>query len=255
MQVAKGKNCPIELCVIIADNSSEFIQISNNDRYMFDLKHISTHDNLGYIGAVTYAIKEQNITLKDWDLLIVSNVDLLLDLSFFQELYSSYLNKQDFIGWIAPCIYSKHEKRDRNPKIMQRPTMDRMSLLCYLYKYPILYDIYTHTLYKLKKHQQNHWKAENEGDGYIYAGHGSFMIFTNGFIREYNNNIVYPSFLFGEEIFFAEEILKKDLKVKYCPNIIVYDDEHISTGRLNKRSVYQYNYNSMHYLKETYFNE
>jgi GT2 family glycosyltransferase len=232
--------------VVIADNSDNYFSI-NIDQIQINYKQYKTGNNLGYIGAVHLSIKKLNINLYSYNYFIISNVDILLDICFFENLLK--IEVVSNIGWIAPCIYSEYENRDRNPKIMHRPTRKKMELLALLYKYPILYHLYANIFYFIRK--KNVKQSEKCS---IYAGHGSCMIFTNSLLKSYSD-FYYPSFLFGEEIFFAEILKKYNFKTYYHPQIKVIDSDHINTKNLHRKLFYRWNYNSINILIKLFFNE
>lgn len=236
-----SKDVDIQLKVIVSDNSMSRNSLMPQSK--FELCHVYTDANLGYLGAVTYAIEQCNIVLSDWDYFIISNVDLELEQSFFKRLIEAEYDSN--VGWIAPAIISRSENKNRNPKIINRYTLKRLNLLAMMYKFPIIHYLYTLLLYKRQRTSvSNHTQ--------IYAGHGSIMIFTHEFISKYDN-IKYPCFLFGEEIFFAEELREHNLQTVYNSSIICYDDDHISTSKMKRRVYYKANYESLKYLISKYY--
>lgn len=102
------------------------------------------------------------------------------------------------------------------------------------------------TVYKRKKLSPSYPQME------IYAGHGSFMMFTNSFFQRYPR-LDYPIFLFGEELYFAEVIKNLDMKVLYEPSLRVIDNEHVSTSTLKKKSYFKYNQESIKYILDTFY--
>ena len=87
----------------------------------------------------------------------------------------------------------------------------------------------------------------------IYAPHGSFVIFTHKFIKK-NNKFNYPMFLFGEEIYVAEKSREYNLDVIYLPDLVVFDDEHVSTSLMRPEIYRSYNYKALSYiLRHFYF--
>ena len=228
--------------VIIADNSSVYVSL---DLDCFSSINIwqKQFDNLGYLGATQKVINDlDNVT--DYDYVAISNVDLQLSEDFFKVLNS--IDVSHDTAWIAPQIYSHEEDRDRNPKVIARYSKNRLKMLYYMYKYPILFYLYTATAYKRKKLAPKY----NEMD--IYAGHGSFMLLTSNFFKEYKR-IDYPIFLFGEELFLAELIRKKGMKVRYIPSLRLEDNEHVSTSRMKKRFYFKCNTESIKYILDKFY--
>ena len=78
------------------------------------------------------------------------------------------------------------------------------------------------------------------------------MMLTKRFFEEYER-IEYPLFLFGEEMFLAELIRKKNLKVRYVPDLCVVDKEHTSTSRMRKKEYYKYNLDSIDYIIKNFY--
>lgn len=229
--------------IYLADNSTDK-QLIHYENFITDSMQIKYFnlDNLGYFGSA-FKIYNNNNDIQSSDYLIISNVDVAVDKSFFYELFATNIDKN--VAWAAPKIYSEYEKRDRNPKIIKRPSKKKMSLYLLLYKFPIIYYMYNLTLFKRKRNTVSTSSS-------IYAGHGSFIILTSYFLK-YNNDINYPCFLFGEEIFLAEIIKKQKKIVNYYPNIVIYDDDHVSTKLMKKKDFFKYNYAAINYLRNAFY--
>ena len=117
-----------------------------------------------------------------------------------------------------------------------------------MYKLPLFYYMYYKLIYKISRRNIKITSRQ-----LIYAGHGSFMIFTNKFLEQ-NSTFKFPSFLFGEEIFFAELCKISNLKVVYRPEIEIVDIDHTSTSKLNRKVFFKMNYESMSIITKQYFN-
>ena len=232
----------LQVCLCIADNSSLKKDVDISVYMNFEVKLYSLN-NWGYWGGASTIL--QKVDIEQYDYISISNVDLLLDKSFWDNFL--LLNVPENVGWIAPSIYSELEQRDKNPKIQSRYSRNKMFLFQLLYKYPIFHKLYIATFYKRKKIRT--CVSEKK---MIYAGHGSFIILTKHFFSSFPN-IDYPVFLFGEEIFLAELMLRHNLKVWYVPSLKIWDIEHSSTGAIKKKSYYYYNYEAITYLKNTFY--
>lgn len=229
------------ITVVIADNSleKEYIKQEYDN---IDIIY-NSYNNLGYLGGASAIIN--NIDVSKYDYIIISNVDIIIDDNFFNDL-SDYPITND-VAWIANKIWSNEENRDRNPKILERYSKKQLNTILMLYKYPILDWIYKITLYRRKSSKLKFYKERE-----IYAGHGSFIILTKKFFSRYEK-IVYPIFLFGEEIYLAELIKKAGMRVCYCPKIKVYDNEHISTREMKKNIYYKCNKEAIEYIIKEFY--
>lgn len=230
--------------VMIADNSSELKDIPCS-LYNHILVKRKTFPNVGYLGAAQAIINEID-NIEDYDFVVISNVDILMAPDFLIKLETKKISED--IAWVATKIWSEDEKRDRNPKVLRRYSKRKLQFINLLYRYPILDWIYTNTMYRRKKI----YNPSPECD--LYAGHGSFMLFTRSFFKHYTK-IHYPIFLFGEEVFFAELITKAGLRVHYYPDLVVNDMEHVSTGKMKKKFYYKCNKESVDYILKTFYNE
>lgn len=236
-----------DLKVVVVDNSKENSKIDTSC-FSYSIDYLYKGKNLGYLGAAECGIKSESECLDQYDYIAISNVDLQLDKFFFVRLSElNITNKQ--IGCIAPQILSKYENADRNPKIIYRPSHKNMRRLKLMYRYPLLHYLYTNIFYQLRRKH----KMKFTGD-YIYASHGSFLLFTNSF-SFFLKTFSFPSFMFGEEIFFAENLRELSLKTLYCRSLVVYDSDHVSTKNLKRKQYYEWNYQSLSKLTSMYFNE
>lgn len=232
----------VSVHVIVADNSTccQNVEISDSKVKIQTI----TYNNIGYLGAAQiaiYSIKD----LDTFDYVAISNVDLLVKEDFFEQLSTIVVDKKT--AWIAPQIWSDYEDRDRNPKIIKRYSKKKLQILNLLYQYPILDWMYTNTFYKKKSKYRTYREQK------IYAGHGSFILLTNEFFKCCHIN--YPIFLFGEELYLAELIMRAGLRVHYYPKLVVYDMEHVSTGKMKKIFYYKCNKESIDYILKTFYNE
>lgn len=230
----------IYINVVVADNSSEkqnFNFTFSNFNYQ-----IVQLPNLGYFGGAFEIINSMNA--KDFDYTIISNVDVKYDIKSITKLVN--LPKENNIAWIAPQIFSSLKNKDNNPQRLYRCSKIKLQLLLLMYKLPFLCKLYQKTLYK------RHRQSESTKSGtQIYCGHGSVIILTSNFFDNYSN-VKYPIFLYGEEIFLAELIMQKSLKVIYYPEIIFYDEEHVSTKKLGKK-YFEYNYKAIKYILSEFY--
>lgn len=235
--------------VSIVDNSTERKKINASS---FDIEgklnvSIIESENLGYFGSALKVYNEHS-NINTYDYIFITNVDLQVNTDFFYILNSLDINEN--VAWIAPSIFSKFENRDKNPQRINRCSKIKLQLLYLLYSFPIIERFYSKIIYpkrKGKRVNQKQFQSQN-----IYCGHGSFIILTRQFIK--NNSILnYPCFLFCEELFLGEIIKNEGLKVIYEPSLKIFDDEHVSTGKLSSRNYYKYNRTSLSWILHTFY--
>ena len=156
-------------------------------------------DNRGYLGG---ALSIYNAKAQGYDFVSISNVDLKLAPDFFEQLVK--INVSD-TGWLAPDIYTDKINRHENPCMLARPTKRNFIIWNIIYSSTLIYRLY-HALYVLKSQKTKEYPPCE-----IYAGHGSFMLFTRAFVAQYPE-LHFPTFMYGEEIWFAELVRAAELK-------------------------------------------
>ena len=207
------------------------------------------HMNLGYLGGVKEGMK--CVDINTYDFVAITNVDLSVSDDAFRNLADMKVDCN--VGWIATAILSKKENRDRNPGVLSRYSRRKLLMLKFKFDYPIVDFIYNQTFYKRKRLRKKYSAMD------IYAGHGSFILLTRAYFEKCGM-IDYPIFLFGEELYLAEECRKHTLRVIYRPEICIYDSEHVSTSKLKKSLpfkktfYYQCNSNAIDYILANYYN-
>ena len=86
----------------------------------------------------------------------------------------------------------------------------------------------------------------------MYGAHGSFMVFTRRYFEK-GAHVNYPRFLFGEEVFVAEQLRKHSLMIESIPEIRVFDKEHASTSQEKLEFICPEHKKSYEYLKRHFF--
>ena len=235
--------------VTIVDNST-VRKVFNTSSFNIEGKlcvSIIESENFGYFGS---ALKVYNEHSKNnyYDYIFITNVDLQVDIDFFSILDSLKLNEK--VGWIVPSIFSKFENRDKNPQRINRCSKAKLKLLYFLYYFPMLERFYSKLIYPSRKNKKKNQTQPESSK--IYSGHGSFIILTKQFIKR-NPILNYPCFLFCEELFLGEMIKNEGLYVIYEPSLKIFDDEHVSTGKLPAKNYYKYNRTSLSWILRTFY--
>lgn len=232
-----------EVSVYIADNTESNAQTIDFDSDTLNIRCFNFHKNLGYFGALERMLSHVDVSAFHY--VVLSNVDITMDAKAIKAL--SDFNNAENVGWIAPQIYSALEHRDRNPSVMHRYSRSKLRLLLFMYECPIVYWLYKNTLYKRKKLQ-----SQTTDSKAIYAGHGSFIVLTKAYFQR-AGIIDYPIFLYGEELYLAEQCRKNGLKVVYYPQMRIDDKEHASTKSLDNRFYFQCNRDAIRFILNRFY--
>lgn len=240
---AASRNTDAEIVVAIGDNTDSDCQ---KIKYSFDnisVRVFPYHENLGYLGCALRMLREI-CPAEQFDYVAVSNVDIALDESFFRALPD--VSEED-IAWYAPDVYTPSRGTHENPFMQNRPTLMHFRKWMLMYSLPLLYGFARKLSYW--KHSKSGFCNESRD---IYAGHGSFMLFSWNFVKE-NIDIRFPSFMYAEEIFFAEVIRQAGLRVRYCPQLKIKNVGSVSVTLLGNKWQCKSNKDSLRILRKMYF--
>jgi GT2 family glycosyltransferase len=236
--------------IIVMDNSiksdEELAELETKTNNIINgVLVFSNGTNGGYFAGIPLAqsmIKNK----QDYNCIIYCNPDIILDKDFFKQLLL-YQNKKCII---APSIISIEDNFNQNPKYISRLSKEKLKKLLFLYS-----NIYTYCLFQwlarakeilYKQHNTNTYTNQE-----IYAPHGSIFIFND--INFFLKLPKYKCFLFGEEIFIAEEARKHSQVIVYDKNIKVYDERHASINLLSCNKIRQYYFESIKFLLKEYY--
>jgi len=241
--------------VVIIDNSIENatdIFLNKLKNFTFSLTYIKSDKNVGYFGGAQIGLENYLKKYNSPHWVIVSNVDLEInDYWFFENLlkYNNFKN----IAVIAPSIISKTFGTDSNPQYIKRLSYFKINLQKFLTLNSKIHNLYISLSYikKIIKRFKRK-KTIKPTQKYIYSAHGSFIIFSKNYFEK-GGTLNHISFLFGEEIFVAETVKKLNLETLFCPELIINDYEHVSTGFFHSNKLTKVKHDSIKKIIEYYY--
>ncbi|MGO4999076.1 hypothetical protein [Oceanisphaera sp. W20_SRM_FM3] len=204
--------------LIFCNNDNTSITELNKDYAQLIIKIINNNKNHGYFGSAREAL----IYLKniEYNYVILSNVDLCLDESYFKGLADN-ISDEPLI--LAPSIISNLTRRQQNPLYREKPRKIKMRFLYFL-----LLNRYFYAFYKALSSVFSR-ESTKQSDLRIYAVHGANVIVNYKAIQR-GIDFSHCGFLFGEEISLAERVAELDVEVKFIKTMKVVHYEHDSTG-------------------------
>jgi GT2 family glycosyltransferase len=194
----------------------------------------------------------QSLVHEKTDAVVYCNPDLFINSDFFTVL--EHTLKTVVGGVIAPSILSLRDGFDLNPQYRKKLSRTKLKCLQRIYAYRLFFSSYN-ALGRIKEVVSgwNYWlrRGSKEASATIYAPHGAMFIFTDiGFFRRLPS---FPCFLFGEELFVAEEARLAGVPVVYEPALRIHDVRHASVGLLPKEFLRVLCYKSVTFLLNRYY--
>ncbi|UCN01129.1 glycosyltransferase [Sulfurimonas sp. SWIR-19] len=231
--------------IYIVDNGSDddSIEIFNNFECGSDIELIESKINLGFAGGNNLGI--QKALLDGFQFIIASNSDIVIEKqsNFIKKIYEIYSQDQD-VAIIAPLIKNL-DGVYQNPFRKERFSFKEIIKMKFFYltgfykmyyflRVYVFFDLITYIAHKKNAQRIKHNYGNNAPpSGYIYAPHGSFLVFTPTFFK-YFNGFDNKTFLYCEEFILAEKLRQNDLKCWYENTLNVLHKECQSTEKIVK---------------------
>jgi GT2 family glycosyltransferase len=197
-----------------------------------EVSYIHSGSNTGYFHGASTGLDQYVKSKGRWPLwTLVTNVDIVFtDPEALIKIRD--LDSIPNMGVVGPSIISSLWGTDFNPQLLKRYTRGKMIFYRTIYSSLILSNLYQVLSY-IKKFVRGRKKINHDPPGTglqeIYGPHGACLFFHRNYFSR-GGTLNHISFLFGEEIFVAETVIKIGLKAFYDPRIKIADHEHASTG-------------------------
>lgn len=189
--------------------------------------------NLGYLGGAKIALDEHARVYGTPDYCVVSNADLKLEGARWGSLSEANgsvdLGSGNDVMMVAPDVRDARSGQSLNPFMMYRPGWVRMLMLAVVFSVPGLRGLYVRAR-SARDDKPANVTASHEGAAqWIYAGHGSLFVLARGFFAR-GGTLDWPGFLYGEELYIAEQIRALSGCVRFAPSLKAVHVGHGSTG-------------------------
>jgi GT2 family glycosyltransferase len=249
--VAKADAHGTDVSLHVIDNScktpSELSELREHLRR--DDLQVTLHSsgrNEGYFGGLSFA---QSLVTTDTSCVIYCNPDILLERDFFAQMQVLDLSGT---GVVAPAIVTLDEGFDQNPFYVDRLSRAKLIRLRAIYSTQATYAAFT-LLARVSEMMGRRGRRNRQVEGAreIYAPHGAIFVFTS--VPFFMALPKYPCFLFGEELFVAEEARAAGVSVSYEPSLKVWDIRHASVSALAPSKLRAYLLESVRHILHRYY--
>jgi len=235
LRIAFEQASDIALRLVVVDNSLR--PLEGRERFTAELAErfaeiqvVFTDQNVGYFGAVPIA---QGLAAATGpDCIVISNADLTVADDFLATLADQLPTGA---AVLAPTIAADQGAGfDQNPKLLERYTHSRMRFLQLVYSTSISFRLYNWLGWLKEKTRSPSSRRHQHCPRDIYAPHGAIFIFSK--LSFFLALPRHEPFLYGEEIFIAEEARRRAERIAYVPCLKTFDTRHASTGALSTES-------------------
>ena len=186
---------------------------------------IQLSENIGYFKALNEGLKRLNKNDLLNNYTIVGNNDLEFPVSFSDVLISKKYNSDILV--VSPNIQNLSGV-SQNPYLIDKISRKKKWILNIYYSNYYLHIFMLSFIRKFQISKLHVGKKNAHIKQEIYAGHGACYVLTNNFFINTSNVLKSESFLYGEEIFLAQQVIDLNGKILYDPEIKVIHKEHSS---------------------------
>lgn len=207
---------------------------------------IEPSKNLGYINGFLYGFNSYLGTNMLYKYIILSNTDIdFIDSTFYNTLLTRSYDER--VWCIGPSIYSTKTKSFQNPVCSNKRPKWKIQLLSIIFSLRIIGKMYYK--YATKKSKINN---EHRGSKNTYEVHGSYIILKPLLVKELVKE-KFEAFMFSEESFIAEIVLKNNKIVYYDSELKIIHNEHSVTGQIvSAKKIQMYSESLKFILKRFY---
>jgi len=221
--------------IAITDNSNN---LKLPDKFTPNIKVYMPLENIGYLKGCSFAFNkwiEESKFYPEW--VVITNTDIKFDEKFFNNLVNLILPEE--VCCIAPDVLLENGYR-QNAHKKCRPGDFEMYAYTLIYRNTfltfILDNLYYYSCNLRRKLKDKKIKLPSNFE-LIYAPHGSCFLLKKTFFEK-GGNLNYKGFMYGEEIYIAEEIRKLNLDVAWVPELKVTHFKKSTTCKvLNEKKV------------------
>ena len=240
----------VQYTVVVVDNGSNANVLEQPGKDNAFVHLVQPTENLGYLNGANFGFNFYCASNPIPDFTIVCNSDIIIeDEHFFEKLLNdSASEKAEVIG---PTIVSTLTSHHQNPMYKKRLSYMKIKRLLTVFSFYPLYIIYQLGAYFKRWIKISRSENEKQSD-LVYALHGSFLIFTKSFFEK-GNTLQFPSFLYAEELFIAEQCLKNGSSIYYNANLKVLHKEHSSSGFIKNRKHVKWMKESLNVIYNSYY--
>lgn len=242
---------PGELLVLVGDNSPNKLSMATNlGPFSYQIDRVPVENN-GYFRSARAALED---TVREemglwW--VAVTNVDLELETRFFSELVNLNDSLRGQKRWVIPKVTDHRTGRSLNPYLYHRPSKIKLILLSVVFRFASIFKLWT-GLSAFGARLRKKRAGGLPGTGQCYAGHGSFFLFHLSLPNVYTL-LDYPPFLYGEELYVAEELRRAGVKKSIELQLGVYHIGSLTLNTFHARKITRWKSEANTFLLRRYF--
>jgi GT2 family glycosyltransferase len=248
-----------KLAVLVLDNSGKLAEDASRFARRLVALHADTelafaHGNLGYFGVLPLA--QARATRERFEYVLFGNADLVVAPDFFRALQAC----RGAAAILAPSIVvtSLGGEMDQNPAYESRLSRQRLRFLRTVYGSAFLFAVY-----RMLWRARDRLRARAGGPATepvtlsvrrkIYAAHGALFIFAD--LPFFQSLTGFKPFLFGEELFVAEEARRAGLETLYVPELRVRHSRSKSISLIPQDGQRKYLFEALTFLLNRYHDD
>lgn len=251
-RMLNGQSIKDRISLIVVENKKslepKIVLKDELQKLDMDIEVYTSNRNLGYFNGFMYGFKEYLASGKEipfWT--VLSNTDLIIDDNFaFEKLFDEKYDEK--ISCISPSIYNLNRKTYDNPQYKDRISLEKLLKTIFIHEHPLLSFMYL----KLGKFKAKKSKQLKKDSQYCYAVHGCFIGMKYD-LMEYLNKNEFKAFLFSEENYISEMVLRLGKSCFYNSNVEIVHNEKQTTKLLGFKSRAKFFEESLKFIRNEFY--
>lgn len=232
LQNRRGLDFVIYCCIVDNSSSDQDSKVIEDFSKKYSwIDYIRSQKNMGYFGGLNYGLSM--VRSVDPDFVVICNNDLIFDEEFCHKLIRKTYDANIFA--VCPDVITT-DGIHQNPHQLKKISRFRLFQFDIYFSnfYISLLMLQILRIFRLFKSAQVQTQEACE----IHAGIGACYILTSEFIQRFNT-LNFPHFLYGEEVYFSDQIHSAGGILWFDPELRVYHAESATLSRLPKRTAYE----------------
>lgn len=212
------------------DEDSKEIEVFSKKYSWID--YIRAPTNLGYFGGLNYGLSMAASV--DPDFVVICNNDLVFDEEFCNKIFRKTYDANIFA--VCPAVITA-DGIHQNPHHLKKISWFR------LFQFDLFFSNYymarlMSQFLRLVRPVKSSPSQPQEGCE-IHIGIGACYVLTSEFLRRFNK-LNFPHFLYGEEVYFSDQIHSAGGILWYDPELLVHHAESATLSKIPKRTAYEF---------------
>lgn len=235
LQLQIGRDLDYKINCSIVDNSTNNEDSKEIEEYSKNyswIDYIPAPKNFGYFGGLNYGLSMTSPV--DHDFVVICNNDLVFDKYFCNKIFVKKYDENIFA--VCPDVVTM-DGIHQNPHHLKNISWFRLLQFDLFFSNYYIAMLMSHILRLVRPVKSSPPQPQKGCE--IHRGVGACYVLTSEFLRRFDK-LNFPHFLYGEEVYFSDQIHAADGILWFDPELLVQHAESATLAKIPKRTAYEF---------------